>query len=131
MSEYKATMQSDTDIWCPFPVGTYIENNGTFNPNTYYPNTTWTKIEGVFALASSSDYTLGTTGGSADAVLVSHTHSLTNNVGGTESRLVASGASFYTVAGSIQGMGISTEGVSGTGKNMPPYIVVNRWLRTA
>lgn len=38
---------------------------------------TWEKIEGRFLLSSSSSYTAGSTGGSANAVVVSHSHTFT------------------------------------------------------
>ena len=54
---------------------------------------TWEKIEGKFLLSSSSSYEVNATGGSADAVVVSHTHPL---------------------SGTAQSAGSHTHSVSGT-----------------
>ena len=68
-------------VSCPWPVGSILQMvNGT-NPNTIYPGTTWSKIEGRFLLGSSSSYTLGNTGGASSVTLTtanlpSHSHSL-------------------------------------------------------
>ncbi len=66
--------------------------------------------------------TLGATGGSADAVVVSHTHALTqikayNNVFGVNG--------FYDRSNGAVGVGLTTDsaGESGANKNMQPYIV--------
>ena len=56
------------------PVGSVLCFANNTNPNDIYQGTTWQKIEGKFLLGSSSDYALGSTGGSADAVVVSHAH---------------------------------------------------------
>ena len=45
---------------------------------------TWTKIEGRFLLSSSGSYAVNATGGSADAVVVSHSHTFTGTRALTE-----------------------------------------------
>ena len=84
------TWQASVDEWqdevneklaeCPLPVGSVLQMTNGEDPNTLYPGTTWTKIEGKFLLGSSSTYSLGTTGGEAThtlsvAELPSHSHS--------------------------------------------------------
>jgi hypothetical protein len=68
--------------------------------------------------------TMGVTDGSKDAVLVSHTHQFdqttAGDTGSGTSKLTTGGEN-YESGGSF---GMSTEGVSGTNKNMQPYIVV-------
>ena len=152
---------------------------------------TWTRIEEKFLYASPNGQGVGTTGGSADAVVVEHNHtqkshnhtqnshnhtqnghshgtgnstnkyfitSSTNGLDITNSKKNAtSGTDGYlvysTATGSI-GEYTSTQSVtatnqsqtatnqattaennatgeSGTGKNMPPYVIVNVWERTA
>ena len=116
---------------------------------------TWERIQGQFLLGASSSYSAGSTGGSADAIVVSHAHSMPssgshghslryysyngsqgqNNVtlnfngyGGSLSQdinnvsVIGSGTHTHT---------INSTGESGTGKNMPPYIAVYVWKRTA
>lgn len=112
-----------------------------------------------FVLGAGSNYALGATGGSKDAVVVSHSHTFTGNnkTGYIEAfpavqngRGAASGVfsntdsgSDYTYTGtssntrkitrfnfSMTPSGtISTNGESGTGKNMPPYIALNYIIR--
>lgn len=83
---------------------------------------------GRVSLQYSSIYpVLGATGGSADAVVVSHTHNSTGNTnlnfgsGDGISRQRASAESGGI--GNNVGVGIETSGVSGTNKNLQPYIV--------
>ena len=112
------------------PVGHIIEStNANFDPNRLYVGTTWEKIEGRFTLGSSTDYTLGSTGGSPDSVVVRHRHAVRS---GQESGNYLSGdTNDYKLTGSGYTAYSEYEGVSGVGKNMPPYIVVNIWVRTA
>ena len=121
-----------------YPVGHIIEStNANFNPNRLYVGTTWKKIEGRFMLGSSSSYSLGDTGGSADAVIPSHNHSYTLPLDDGSSGLFtdirsSKPASFTHILGGLGGTYYTgVAGVSGTGKNMPPYKVVNIWERTA
>ena len=145
-----------------YPVGSiYIcLHNG--NPGLVFGGT-WAKIEGRFLLASSNAYSVNSTGGSADAVVVTHTHDqephshdayegmfLTsvddikiNSTNRSFPSASSNGVHFvYTDADTVHGISentqteekwpdISSTGVSGTGKNMPPYLVVNVWRRTA
>lgn len=92
-------------------------------------------------------YSTGGTGGSKDAVVVSHTHTATvTDPGHTHTyttkatELVQSGSSTpvwvgtATVNTSTASTGISvsnsTTGVSGTNANMPPYLAVNFIIKT-
>lgn len=116
------------------PIGSVLCFTNNTNPNDIYTGTTWQKIEGKFLLGSSSDYALGSTGGSADAVVVEHSHTGLNINGnrvgsigtasGTSNKLLSE---YQTVSTITTGK----EGVDGTGKNMPPYTVVNYWERIA
>ena len=142
-----------------YPVGSYYETSDTtFNPNTAWGGTWVLETAGQFHVSAGTGYAAGSTGGSADAIVPYHRHSVakvTDAITGgahthdIENRAVYSGNSNYTalVKG---GVGTSTnaalskththdlpahntdyEGTSGTGANMPPYIAVNRWHRTA
>jgi len=146
-----------------FPVGTiYTQAAVSTNPGTLLGFGTWVAfgtgrvLVGLDAADTAFD-TLEETGGSADAIVVSHTHTATSTV--TDSghfHLSAQGTEFpqYGSTGTANGpnglrsgdphgrtetvtTGItvattnSTEGSSGTDANLQPYIVVYMWKRTA
>lgn len=130
-----------------YPVGAvYISINST-SPQTLFGGT-WEQIQGQFLLGASSSYPAGSTGGSKDAVVVDHTHNPSNESGyygfitnapkaftvgdmGSQNgsgRYYAYCTSDYDVSRNTQ---TGSTGVSGTDKNMPPYIAVYMWYRTA
>jgi microcystin-dependent protein len=85
--------------------------------------------------------TIGATGGSADAVVVSHTHSITDpghlHTQGAiraDSMNVGSGPfdrmSSSSTASAVTGISINTAGVSGTNANLPPYLGINFIIKT-
>jgi microcystin-dependent protein len=90
-----------------------------------------------FVVGATSTYAVGATGGSADAIVVSHTHTLTDpghnhtttvanqstqngSVSGGGS-LPTTGSSTLTSSTSTTGITVSTTGSSGTNANLPPY----------
>ncbi len=117
-----------------YPVGgsrPYLQFPDCPTPAEIYPNTSWeidTAYQGRAIIGSGGSYTLGATGGSADAVVVRHSHKISFgiNLGNGE---YAYGYSVERVGSLSQAVEASGEG--GEGKNMPPYIVVNFWKRTA
>ena len=99
----------------------------------------WERISGRFILGADGSHPGLSTGGSADAVVVSHTHSVESlyaSYGGVDSnsdilqkgRL---GASAGSATGSTRYSSISKTGESGTDKNMPPYVALYIWKRVA
>ena len=121
------------------PVGSVLCFTNDTNPNDIYQGTTWQKIEGRFLLGSSSSYALGSTGGSADAVVVQHNHKLplgfASSLTGNSKGGATTGAISLLFADSAMTSPYDAmsdyAGESGTGKNLPPYEVVNYWKRTA
>jgi len=87
--------------------------------------------------------TIGATGGSADAIVVSHTHTLTDpththsyaarpSAGGNQA---FGGGNFSqdatgTTAAASTGISINTAGSSGTNANLPPYLGINFIIKT-
>jgi len=94
-------------------------------------------LRNSFILGAGNTYAVGATGGSTDAIVVSHTHSITDSGhshtfsygstasipggGGTDSRLLGSALTGYPTTTSTTGVSVNTAGVSGSGANMPPY----------
>ena len=129
-----------------YPVGSIYMSVSSTSPATLFGGT-WEQIEDTFLLASGTTYTNGDTGGSADATLVSHNHTApatgeyfvtSENTGSNNTRVTYSSSGNRYVDGMTDNTTpfhhreyVSTEGSSATGMNMPPYLVVNVWKRTA
>jgi len=135
-----------------YPVGSiYINAGVTTNPATLLGFGTWTAfgagrvLVGLNASDSAFD-TLQETGGSKDAIVVSHTHTATVSDPGHAHAMPFSSAGTGLSAGTLTAQapgsntssattGItvsnSTEGSSSTNANLQPYITVCMWLRTA
>lgn len=142
-----------------YPIGTiYVNAVSNTNPATLLGFGAWQAfgsgqvLVGVDSTIAAFD-TIGKTGGSKDAVVVSHTHTGTaasdgahvhatafdNTSGidsdyyGSGSRHKGAGAGFNTSSGGAHThtVSVSTEGVSGTDANLPPYITVYMWRRVS
>jgi hypothetical protein len=164
-----------------YPVGSiYTNASNSTNPATLLGFGTWTAFgSGRVMVGDGGGYTAGNTGGSADATLVAHTHSVSGTTGYQSADhshaisisdpghyhtqvLTASNANarYDGVSGSpifnpntntnsaTTGITASaggasanhyhdfstttaSSGVSGSGANMQPYVVVYMWKRTA
>ena len=137
-----------------YPVGSiYINAAVSTNPNTLLGFGTWTAFGAgkVIVGLDSADAlfdTLEETGGSKDAVNVSHTHTATSTDAGhahaTQPYFIpsypngfaASGGAGQTGSGTSTGYAsitttVASAGVSGTNANVQPFIVVRMWKRTA
>jgi hypothetical protein len=133
-----------------YPVGTVYTNiSDSTNPGTLFGFGTWVAITGrVIVGLDSGDTsfdTAGETGGSKDAIVVSHTHTVTDTghshkwgSSPTISRAAGS-AGQYDGTGSTQndtstattGISIDSTGSSATNANLQPYVVAYVWKRTA
>lgn len=119
-----------------YPVGMILQFAEDIDPNALMPGQRWEKIKDKFLLASGDTYTNGATGGSANAVVVAHGHSYkavtTLNANHTHNNFqnhqIAVAPDNVYWEGPYE-TGIYPTGVDGTGKNMPPYLVVNVWKR--
>ena len=134
-----------------YPVGSvYINAASTTNPATLLGFGTWTEFGAgrVLVGQDASDAlfdTLEETGGSKDAIVVSHTHSITDpghshttdvfatNTAGSGLNLEGPAVNTATsgTGTSTTGISINSTGSSGTNANVQPYIVVKMWKRTA
>lgn len=141
-----------------YPVGSiYINATSSTNPSTLLGFGTWTEFGSGRVLVSqnTSDAlfdTLEETGGSKDAIVVSHTHTASTDGAGGHNHTVAhstvSGVSAgvniaggspspsdtettSTVSDHTHTVTVNSTGSSGTNANIQPYIVVKMWKRTA
>ena len=140
-----------------YPVGSiYTNATSSTNPATLIGFGTWTAFGAgkVMVGLDSGDATfstVGNTGGSKDAIVVSHTHTATSTdsghthvVSNNNARPVTGSSALYAAldggnAGSSSTQSstanittsISTTGSSATNANLMPYVVVYCWKRTA
>jgi hypothetical protein len=144
-----------------YPVGSiYMNSSVTTNPATLLGFGTWAafgagRVPVGYNASNSLFDALEETGGSADALLPSHTHSATfsgnalsahshtmgggyspgggGGIGGGDLNSSSSAASTSSVSGGTPSgsVSVSTEGSSATNANYQPYITVAMWKRTA
>lgn len=123
-----------------YPVGSYYETSDTlFDPNVTWGGTWSLETEGLVHIGAGSNYRVGDTGGEETHTLTvaempNHSH---------EMNVWPNGKHYYTPSGSTllywwsSGYGpaidqaTSAAGGGQAHNNMQPYIVVNRWHRTA
>ena len=156
---------SFTTLQAVYPVGSIYMSVNNVSPSVLFGFGVWEKIEDKFLLGSGTTYENGSTGGSADAVIVSHNHTQNSHTHKAPQErkfiTVGDGANWgysskikigtgenttaYYYVHSTQNTGgilehtgtagasptINSTGESGTNKNMPPYLAVNIWKRTA
>ena len=129
-----------------YPIGSIYMSVNSTSPATLFGGT-WEQLKDKFLLASGDTYSNGATGGSADATLVSHQHGtnesgeyfVTSEINTANNTTVSYNSNGNRIVdGQLSGgssfhhrVGTGYVGSSATGKNMPPYLVVNVWKRTA
>lgn len=121
-----------------YPIGSYYEtSNASFNPNIAWNGTWVLEAEGLVHIGAGENYTLGDTGGEKTHTLTvtempSHTHGHYYYGGsGVSWGYTYSNGSSTKSAATEAASGIVPNGGGGAHNNMQPYIVVNRWHRTA
>ena len=145
--ELVSTSSVSTSIGQAIPQGSIIMWYGASNTVP----TGWQICDGTngtpnlrdkFIVGAGSTYPVTTSGGSADAVVVSHTHDITDpghnhasnydnrtpsgiDGGGAGSEIGGSGYVWtFPTTTATTGISINTAGVSGTGANLPPYVAL-------
>ena len=137
-----------------YPIGSIYTSTVSTNPNTLFGFGTWVAFgAGRVLIGDGGGYAAGATGGSADAIVVSHTHSATTTSTDSGHTHGISPGAWTDGGGKVEGnsfsfggkvtatqsstanitssTSISTTGSSGTGANLQPYVVVYMWNRTA
>lgn len=139
-----------------YPVGSIYMSTNNVSPATFIGGT-WTLIQGKFLLAAGDGYTAGDTGGEASHTLTAaesgqkaittgtdggHTHALSLKyraggvLTGTAAYFHGDGTNVYTGFSTVSNTGAHSHSISGSNatnahNNMPPYLVVYVWTRTA
>jgi hypothetical protein len=142
-----------------YPVGSIYTSTVSTNPGTSLGFGTWTAFgAGRVLIGNGGGFSAGATGGSADAVVVSHTHTGTTATNGSHQHAPVSAGLFLvgslaagvngwagggnfekTTSNSLTGAAgthdhtftTASSGSSGTNANLQPYVVVYMWQRTA
>lgn len=90
-----------------YPVGSIYMSVNSTSPATIFGGT-WVQLKDQFLLAAGTKYSAGSTGGSADAIIPTHTHTITASS-------ASAGAHTHTTSGTAASGGAHTHTVSGTG----------------
>lgn len=145
-----------------YPVGSIYTSTVATNPGTLFGIGAWTAFgAGRVLIGDGGGFSAGATGGSTDAVIVSHNHSASSNSVVTDPNHthtgtlgISYGGTHGGSAGFEEGRGnpdweagpvgtsatgisvvtstsVSLSGVSGTNANLQPYVVVYMWTRTS
>lgn len=167
---YGQNIDSGAEAINAYPVGSIYMSVNSTSPTSLFGGT-WVRLKDCFLLAAGDTYAAASTGGSADAVAVSHYHAVgSQTVTGMAASAGAhrheyyrtymsdnrfepdpifdpdnaasyaynksestsfTGAHSHPVTGTVAAFNTESAGVSGAGKNMPPYLAVYVWKRTA
>ena len=115
-----------------YPVGSIYLSAANVSPASFLGGT-WTRIKDVFLLTAGDTYTAGSTGGEAAHTLTadempSHNHKLKITTAAT-----ATGSNWprVTTSGTETDSIVAAAGGGQAHNNMPPYLTVYAWQRTA
>ena len=130
---YRATPLVPESILDSFmPVGYILLLYSHADPNTMYPGTTWVRISNAFLWAVDGSGTIGQTGGAKEVTLTvdqipAHSHGsvYSQHATGTKDK------AWYNASGSSVAYGTVSTGGGAAHNNMPPYVQVSVWRRTA
>ena len=137
-----------------YPIGSIYTSTVSTNPSTLFGFGTWVAFgAGRVLIGDGGGYAAGATGGSADAIVVSHNHTATTTSTDSGHTHGISPGAWTDGGGKVEGnsfsfggkvtatqtstanitssTSIATTGSSGTGANLQPYVVVYMWNRTA
>lgn len=118
-----------------YPVGAIYLSVTNVNPATLFGGT-WEAIGGRFLLGANSTYKAGSTGGESEHKLTTsemprHNHTLDNynvSAGNTAAYMTVQAQAKVGYNGNVQTL---YTGGDGSHNNMPPYLAVYMWKRTA
>lgn len=131
---YRATPVISRSILDAFyPVGYILLLYSHADPNDMYPGTTWVRIEDAFLWATTASGTIGLRSGEKEHTLTEdelpvHDH---GSVYSQHATFAEKKYAWYTTSGTSLGYGMVQAGGGAAHNNMPPYIQVSVWRRTA
>lgn len=121
-----------------YPVGAIYMSTVATNPKTLFGFGTWEQIKDTFLLAAGSTYNAGSTGGEAEVTLAtkqipSHSHAIFYPNAGAGNDYAPIGYPNVGSKSTYWAVGSYTGDVGGgeAHNNMPPYLAVYVWKRTA
>jgi len=153
-NELQMTALGNMFVDLMYPVGAIYASTVSTSPATLFGGT-WVALSDKQTLVQAGTYVAGSTGGNSTAVNVSHTHgdNFTIDAAGAHTHTIdvdtTSGGSTPVPAGGSGSLdltqttssngshnhgisgAVSAAGVSGANANMPPYLAVYMWKRTA
>ena len=125
--------EKDSFLQASYPVGSIYISAVSTNPNTLFGFGTWEQLKDTFLLAAGDTYSAGATGGEAEHTLTvdempSHSHGAYGWAG-----VVDGSGSYKTLGAEGSSNTYSTRNIGGSQphNNMPPYLAVYVWKRTA
>ena len=119
-----------------YPVGALFMSSKSTSPATLFGGT-WEQIKDTFLLAAGDTYAAGATGGEATHTLTvdempPHNHNFNSELSGKEGGTIAGiKVSYGTAYNHTETQGIFNTGCGQPHNNMPPYLAVYVWKRTA
>lgn len=124
-----------------YPVGAIYMSVNSTNPKTLFGGT-WVQIKDRFLLAAGTTYKAGTTGGEATHALTmgempEHTHPMyAANGGSSDTWTPSEGTYLVDSVTSTKNtwwarLGMNSAGSGAAHNNMPPYLAIYVWKRTA
>ena len=118
-----------------YPVGAVYISASSTSPASLFGGT-WEQIQNRFLLAAGSSYTAGNTGGEASVTLTKeqmpkHTHKVKYTGGNANGIYGGQPGTSVSADFAYNNLIIDYEGGNQAHNNMPPYLVVYMWKRTA
>lgn len=118
-----------------YPVGAIYMSASSTSPASLFGGT-WEQIQNRFLLAAGSSYTAGDTGGEASVTLTKeqmpkHTHKVKYTGGNANGIYGGQPGTSVSADFAYNSLVIDYEGGGKAHNNMPPYLVVYVWKRTA
>ncbi len=147
--KYGGQFYGDGSIYSNFllaahPVGSIYQSSSLVNPADLFGGGTWERIKDRFLLAAGDSYAEGSTGGEATHTLTvneipKHDHmniiindnKLTVWSDSGSGNVFDMGSLYKSSASNSNSFGTGSTGGSAAHNNMPPYLVVYTWMRTA